>query len=386
MGLRRPGKLGYYGRVAGTLKEMLTMRGVADVEVRECPSPPTGSIARRAEVALQTILADGGAKADSIHLVGHSTGGLDARLLAAPGLRLAGGEHEAGIGRRVRSVITVSTPHFGAPMTNLLVKVPLRSTLERLAVLGVSGRGRGFMLLSARVLEALSDLDDWLGRSDTLLEKLVDVSLAKLARRTGDPTWACLREMARDAGASIQLTRESMRLFNAAVGDRPGVRYSSLITAAPPPRRMRSIELLSPISAIKSLGFRVLYTIASLAFRGGSSAVGPTALSAASTALPFAINGRSNDGMVPCRSQAYGRVLGVVRGDHLDVVGRFSNAGGDPGADWLPCGAYFGEPHFRRAWRLIANEIAIAEQSPRRASGRAKGASYHKRRSRREVA
>jgi hypothetical protein len=65
--------------------------------------------------------------------------------------------------------------------------------------------------------------------------------------------------------------------------------------------------------------------------------------------------------VVPCQSQAYGRILDVVMADHLDVVGQFPNAGGDPHADWLLSGAGFDEARFRHVWSLVAQEIVDAQ-------------------------
>ncbi len=42
-----------------------------------------------------------------------------------------------------------------------------------------------------------------------------------------------LREVSSHQGAIMQLTPESMHLFNAAVTDREGLRYSLVLTAAP---------------------------------------------------------------------------------------------------------------------------------------------------------
>ncbi|MCA9694504.1 MAG: hypothetical protein KC636_33310 [Myxococcales bacterium] len=363
MGFQTIGDLSYFRRVSSMLTGYLNERGIVDVTVHEAPTAPTGSIARRAQVVLKWLIANGGAEAHNIHLIGHSTGGLDARLLVAPGVRLLEGDYEEMIARRVRSVISVSTPHYGTPMANLLLKLPLRSTIERLAFMGSSKPGRGLLLLVAQVLDALSSLDDFLGRTDTFLDAVVDKLLSQLSVKTNDPTWDLLREMSNDTGAAIQLTVESMHLFNAAVADRQDVRYSSLITAAPEPTRFRLSEFWSPINAIKKLAFRVLYLMSSRVSKSYPyTATEPSDLNIEDMASPIEITKQSNDGIVPCQSQAYGRVLDIVLGDHLDIVGQFPDAGGDPHADWLPCGAHFGEAHFRAAWAKIADEILAAEQ------------------------
>jgi len=57
-------------------------------------------------------------------------------------------------------------------------------------------------------------------------------------------------------------------------------------------------------------------------------------------AIPFPLDRRSNDGIVPTLSQFYGRVIDVVVADHLDVVGQFTRDD-LPYGDWLPSGAGF---------------------------------------------
>ena len=64
--------------------------------------------------------------ADKVHLVGHSQGGLDARVLAAP----FKGPHQTpvgplfglGYGAHIASVTTIATPHFGSVIADAVVK------------------------------------------------------------------------------------------------------------------------------------------------------------------------------------------------------------------------------------------------------------------------
>jgi len=56
---------------------------------------------------------------DAIHLIGHSSGGLDARLLATPGVSLPDGESGEPFASQVRSGVSVATPHRGTPSAEL---------------------------------------------------------------------------------------------------------------------------------------------------------------------------------------------------------------------------------------------------------------------------
>ncbi len=86
----------------------------------------------------------------------------------------------------------------------------------------------------------------------------------------------------------------------------------------------------------------------------------------------FALDARSNDGVVPTLSQLYGVLGGVAVADHLDVVGMFRR-GEDvpPGADagvwnalrpgWLKSGSNFDEDRFQHLWDAIGAELLFAE-------------------------
>lgn len=371
MGFQSLGQLAYFRRVPEMLKQHLDGLGHPDVEVFECPTLPSGSIARRAQRALQFIADHGGERASSIHVVGHSTGGLDARLLAAPGVRLVPGGLEEEIGKRIHSVVSVSTPHFGTPMANKLVDLPFRRTLEAIGLLGLQPRGRTALLAVARALEWVARADDWMGRTDTFLDTLVNKVLKQIGRDEDDPVWGFLRELSRDQGAALQLTMESMHLFNAAVADRPGTQYSSVVSVAPPPRAFpfEASDFLSPVRALSVFAFWALYRMASqVPDQYPCTALDVNTLNLNEHSAPLEITRTSNDGVVPCQSQAYGKVLDIVLGDHLDVVGQFPGSGGDSHADWLPCGAGFGEQAFFRLWSLVAQEIAANIPAKRKSS------------------
>lgn len=363
MGFHSFGSMNYFRRVPELLAELLAERGMPDAVIRECPTLPAGSIARRAQRALSYMADAGGHKADSVHVIGHSTGGLDARLLAAPGVRLLPGTIEEELGARIRSVISISTPHYGAPLAHVLMALPFRRSLEYLGWIGTSKTGRLAALMLSRMLQVVARSDDWMGRTDTALDSLVYKVLKRITLQSDDPMWEFLAELGQDQGAGLQLTMTSMHLFNAAVADRPGTRYSCVVAVAPPPSySFPRGEAVSLVKIASKVAFWALYRIACQASRQypyTALDIEQMNLSRSSSRMP--ITKSSNDGIVPCQSQAYGRILDVVLGDHLDVVGQFPNAGGDPHADWLPSDAGFDEARFHHMWSLIAQEIVDAE-------------------------
>lgn len=360
-GFTKIGELNYFHRVGSTLEEMLDAHGI-DAEVVECTTQPTGSIRKRALRVLHQIEATGGLDADRIHLVGHSTGGLDIRLLATPGVELLEDDREERLGDRLRSVISVATPHFGTPLANFFTTFQGRYMLQILTALATNMAGRYTIVGASMLLQAAAQVDDRLGRDRTMLDTLSERLLSQITVDKNDPLWAFLHEVSSDQGAIIQLTPEGMHLFNAAVTQRPGTRYHCVATAAPPPSLRNLPKLINPKRAASAAIFSSLWRLTS---REHSHYPYPSPASRleadVEATLPFPLTPATNDGIVPTLSQLHGELIMAVVADHLDVVGQFSNAGGNPHSDWLPSGSKFDEARFRRVMKGIADAIAAAD-------------------------
>ena len=361
-GYSRLGGLNYFMRVTEVLKEALDRRGI-EAEVIECRTQPTGSIRSRTLRLIEEIEASGGLEADEIHLVGHSTGGLDIRLLATPGVRLRKDDVGKRIADKVRSVISIATPHFGTPLATVFTTVPGRNLLEYLASMALSTPGRLGIFLGSKLATAVARFDDRFGFRNTALDYAVAKLLKYITNNPDDPIWAFLREVSTDQGAIVQLTPEGLDLFNAAVIDRPGVDYCSIVAAAPPSGIRKIAQLLAREKMPTPLVFRLMYALAA---REHPAYPYPSPAESASPqvqeSLPFELNHHTNDGVVPTLSQIYGRPILTVVGDHLDVVGQFRNAGGDRMADWLPSGSSFTEERFRQVYEAVAGQVASMRQ------------------------
>ena len=364
-GFTSVGALSYFEDVEQVLGRALHRRGV-EARIVQCITQPTASIPRRADALRRQVLDSDGLKARELHFVGHSTGGLDVRMLLTPGVQIAHGDSEERIGRLTRTAISVATPHHGTPLANHFITVHGQTLLLVLSALATSGEGRGAILAAARAIALVTRLDDCLGRTEGPLDRIAEGLLRKIRFDRRDPLWKYLGEIAQDQGAVLQLTPEGIELFDAAVADRPGIDYGCVVAGVPKPREDFAMkELMDPeYIALRAL-FRLLYALTA---RPHPHYPYPNPTKATQRLLDrglgFKANSRTSDGIVPTLSQLHGRVLHVARADHLDVVGHYTLAGGRSG-NWLPSGAGFTPDAFDATWEAVAAAIARRRQSAR---------------------
>lgn len=364
-GFTSVGAVSYFERVEQALGAALQRRGVKARVVR-CATQPTASIPRRADALRRQVLRLGGLEAKELHFVGHSTGGLDVRMLLTPGVKIAADDSAERIARRTRTAICVATPHHGTPLANDFVTVQGQTLLLVLSALATSGEGRGTILTAAKAIAAIARLDDWIGRSEGPLDRIAEGLLRKIRFSRSDPLWKYLGEIERDQGAVLQLTPEGIALFDAAVVDRPGIDYGCVVTGVPAPReKLLAKQLLDPeYVALRAL-FRLLH---GLAARPHPRYPYPKPAAATrkrlDAGLGFKVTPATNDGVVPTLSQLHGRLVHVARADHLDAVGHYTLAGGRT-ADWLPSGAGFTPEAFDATWEAVAAAIAGARRAAR---------------------
>jgi hypothetical protein len=288
-------------------------------------------------------------------MIGHSTGGVDARLAVAPGVALPtklDAERWAG---RVRSVVGVSAPQHGTPLAAYLTTRRGQRVLALLSLATSYMLRFGHLPITAGLGLAAVFARTEAGREGTLLDDLSQRLLAdfSLARRRA--VARLLREVFEDQALLLQLTPESMDLFAATVRDRPGVRYGSVVTRSRPP------GVATTLAAGLDAGAQAIHAIYGAIYRltaktREAAAAQPSAaqrrsLVAAYGKLPGA---HANDGIVPTRSQVHGRVIAAVRGDHLDVIGHFNGPDSDPPHyDWLTTGTGFDRARFEMVWNRV---------------------------------
>ncbi len=364
-GFTSVGAVSYFEDVERALGRALRRRGV-DARIVRCTTQPTASIPRRADALRRQVLRSGGLAAKELHFVGHSTGGLDVRMLLTPGVKIARGDSEERIARLTKTAISVTTPHHGTPLANHFVTIQGQTLLLVLSALATSGQGRGAILAAAKAIALVARLDDWLGRRGTLLDRIADGLLRKIRFDRRDPAWKYLGEIEQDQGAVLQLTPEGIDLFDAAVADRAGIDYGCVVAGVPKPREGLEMKtLIDPeYIALRAL-FRLLHTLTA---RPHPRYPYPKPTKATQQLLDrglgFKATPRISDGIVPTLSQLHGRLLHVARADHLDVVGHYTLAGGRSG-NWLPSGAGFTPEAFVATWEAVAAAIATGRKRAR---------------------
>jgi len=312
------GKEGYWGFWDGVLP-LLRAQGFRCVPV---PTEPIGAIERRAERLRDAILAetrngDALSPHDRIALLGFSTGGLDARYLLSPATRV---ELPPALRRRVRTLLTLATPHRGTPLADfyrawraddlvgffagLFAKWTTAERLEELGRLACKHRP---------TLERI--LPD--AQRETFLRLVEGLLVATPQER--EEIQGFLSSLQRNRGALEQLRVGNMPAFNERVPDAPDVRYLSYLTGAEP------IKPTNFGTALYALGAWInsRYTDPD-----ESWTVPPEQVCTLdgrpldASAPPLLLTCRLSDAVVPTMSQRWGEVRGYAPIDHHAAYGR----------------------------------------------------------------
>jgi triacylglycerol lipase len=253
----------------------------------------------------------------------------------------------------VRSVVTIATPHHGTPLASFFATLRGQQLLQLLSLLtiymlhfghlplaGLLWMGSRFVRLGGLVANS-ELLDELFGR---LLEDFTP------ARRRS--VRAILRDVVHDQALMLQLTPEAMEVFNASVLPRAGVRYGAVVAEAARPSLCSTIAVgLDPAAQVTRAIYGALYRLAAATPRHLSPRLAPEVARALRHAYGATPSAAANDGIVPTRSQAWGRVVHAAIADHLDVLGHFRDASLDPPhVDWLVTGSGFDRARFEALW------------------------------------
>ncbi len=354
-GFANLGDFYYFGHLADLLVEAFKDQG-HELDVVRINTHPTASVRTRAQrllVAMKETAADDAV----LHIIGHSTGGLDARLLLAPDVNLGDGSDPSAIAARVRTLLSVATPHRGTPLATFFNTVLGSQLLKLLSLATLYTLRFGHLPLSflLRFGTLLTKVDDVVGWGGTLVDQLFSELLGDFSPERRQAVQEFFTDVGGDQALILQLTPDAMDLFNASTGDRPSVRYGSLLTCGREPSLGSVVDVgLNPYAQATRTIYSLLHGLS------GSAPIDPKKLPTEHTDRIRVIFGKlpepnANDGVVPTLSQTWGQVLGVVNADHLDVIGHFSDKEHEPPhIDWLSSGTGFSRPVFEELWRNAA--------------------------------
>ncbi len=359
-GFSTMGGLSYFRQIQETLQDVFVRRG-EPVEIHGVKTLPTASLRHRARKLLQCIVENGGHKPGvHVHLLGHSTGALDARLLISPDVEL--GEHHKAAVSNVRTLVSVSGAHYGTPLANFFSTIYGKNLLYFVTLTVVVGLWRRPIVLLGSLLGLFGKLNSLMGLDETFLNQLTNQLLRDFTPEAEGEVREFLRSILEDQGVILQLTPEGMDLFNITTHDHPDVRYVSYATAAPAPTEViKQITLRHALTPLNKVLYSMLWTLTARPRKGYP--YGGQAMKAVEAMtgkpLPFSITERTSDGVVPTMSQVWGEFRGVIRADHLDVLGHYLRGPFDvrDGADWFGSGAKFDREAFEWLWEDVAGVL-----------------------------
>src|SRR5690606_19748588 len=352
-----PGLFGF-GRLAGYDYFTHMRRGLearyrdagASVTFEDVPSPPTSSLRERARV-LATTVSRTASQQGVIHLIGHSTGGLDSRLVVAPNTNLHLHSELMAWTPRVRSVISLNTPHYGTPLASYFATVSGTRVLYAISLLTVISLklGEPSLAIFSRVLAGIGGIDSLLGGDLKLFRSLTGMLLRFVDKDGRGEITDFLSKVRVDQGAVIQTPPEAMDLFNAVADDNKQVRYGCIATAGPRPRTMRfAWRIRSPYAAFTAALYTTWYQFAGQRHKQYYYAR-PTEHEqlALQVGIGHEVTDTDCDGVVPTLSMLWGKLLWAGEADHLDVLGHFyDRLRPTDHTDWITSGAGFDRRRF----------------------------------------
>ncbi len=363
-GFGRLGSYNYFAHVERALVQRFAAAG-HELLPHVIDDLPTASIRRRALHLAEVIAQTSGT--DRIHLLGHSTGGLDARLVVSPATTSI---DATGWIDRLASVTTMNTPHLGTPLASFFATANGQRVLAALSVLTYAG-----LSLGAQPLAAASAILGFLRGGDRAFPfkvAVLDRAVASLLGLVDDvrtpEARTFLAAIHDDQGSMIQLSPEAMDLVAAGIADRPGVRYQSTVSMAPAPKPRRWIESLGqPWRTVSLSLFFALHKITAATsdrypcaiMRGDEPWAGDATEALLAKTFGAAPPRSANDGIVPIRSQLRGDIVWAGHGDHLDVLGHYRDDRKSIEAalrhrDWLTSGSELSHREFGALMDAIA--------------------------------
>lgn len=355
------GRLVYFTHVSDALERELRQLGF-EPTIRALKVPPTASLRTRSGLAAAQI-AESLAADDPggpIALVGHSSGGLDARLIASPGVDLEVDADLEALASRVTAVVSVCSPHLGTPLASLFNSLLGQKLLQLLSLLTVGILREAHLPLSlvARIGAALARARLPGGKTEAVLDHLHEELLGLIPTDERDEIGTFFEQVGQDQSLMGQITLAGADLLAASAGDRETARYGSVVARAPRPSLRNQLAISRRLEV--QAGYMLYRWLHRAAGDAGlrSPRLDRDQLAALRAAFSRVPGGDESDAIVPTLSQVHGRLVWCGAADHLDVIGHFHSPRTTPAHhDWLMTGADFDVSTFADLWRRVARFI-----------------------------
>ncbi|HUH05857.1 MAG TPA: hypothetical protein VML75_27900, partial [Kofleriaceae bacterium] len=318
---------------------------------------PTAGLARRGARLLETVAETAGPD-DVLHLVGHSTGGVDTRVFTAPETVLPSPLELEPYAARVASAVSIAAPHHGVPQARLFTTLLGQHLLRALSLMTVHGIRLGSVPapLLLTLAASVRRLTRFQGPAVGIVNQVYRQLLRDFDRERQIQLEEFFAAAAADQGLLPELYPEAMAVFNARVGRRESTRYGSVITRSRPPTWRTTLSLgLSPSEHAKHALYRALYELASTLPRSACPPLTHAQARALDAVYGHIPDTSANDAIVPTLSQVDGEILFAAWADHHDVIGQFDEpAHQPPHVDWLATQSFFTRSQFEALWETVA--------------------------------
>ena len=357
-GFANLGDFTYFGHVRDLLRELgppLGLEGEVEVVLTE----PTASLTRRAALLCEAVSRLLDRSPGRVSLIGHSSGGLDARLLCTPGVTLPTSADPERCARAVQALVTVCTPHHGTPLAEGFSGLLGQQLLRLLSLTTIHALRTGRLPLWA-VLRLAHLLRFGKAPPSGVLDQLYKQLLADFSGERRRAVEAFLADVRSDQGLAGQLKPANLEILNASAEDRPRLPYACVVTQSRPPGVKSFLGAgLDPYAQATHALFVALYRFSSgmpKRWRPRLTADHIEGLRRAYGRIPPAA---ANDGIVPTLSQVRGRLLHATWADHHDVLGHFHGPlHVPPHFDWVCSGSGFDRARFESLWKDVAGFLA----------------------------
>lgn len=356
LGFARFGTFYYFDeRMIAGLRTALEERRGAPVPVIPCAPLPTSSLSERQRHLgryLRKLLRERITGVERLHLVGHSSGGVDAALFACRE-QLSGepwGPEDAIAREKLATVTTLASPHHGTGLAASPLATALEDPLaDPAALLSQAG-------VAARLLLALP-------------RQMPEA--AGIGASHAHDLWRFLRQVVRNRRLIEDLRPDRMEEVRRRAVLSHGVRVTCFVAGAEPRRGGRPSEafyreLCAVTADDKSLGVGPMEaatrSLAEWMARPGAVIHSPESV------VPRTLDARLSDGVVNSARQLLdpgdaSQFGGFVVGDHADILGHYDRQdalieGDLLDAGLLHSGAGFGDDEFFALLHRVADAIS----------------------------